>query len=70
MSKCTLRYIFTILMYAGIFVFLIPYISGKTSAAMIFLIAGVGIAVGCGLMRCYFSESDPTEQHLSSKPLP
>ena len=48
MSRCTLRYLFTVVMYAGIVISLIPYISGKISTGMVFLIAGGGIAILSG----------------------
>jgi hypothetical protein len=70
MSRCTLRYIFTILMYAGIVVFLIPYISGTISTGILFLIIGAGVAICCGLFRCYLTEGDSPEQHISGKPCP
>ena len=70
MSRCTLRYLFTVVMYAGIAVFLIPYISGKISSGVILLIAGMGIAIVSGLLRCYYSEVDTSEQHLPEKPCP
>jgi hypothetical protein len=70
MSRCTLRYIFTILMYAGIVVFLIPYISGTISSGILFVVIGVGVAVSCGMLRCYLTEGDSPEQHISDKPCP
>jgi hypothetical protein len=70
MSRCSLRYLFTFVMYLGIAVFLIPYISGKTSSGTIFLIVGMGIAIASGLLRCFFMEADTTEQHLPDKPCP
>ena len=70
MSRCTLRIVFTILMYAGVAIFLVPYVSGKLYTGALFLILGIGIAVASGLLRCYFTEGDSPEQHISSKPLP
>ncbi|MCU1323712.1 MAG: hypothetical protein JWM43_3361 [Acidobacteriaceae bacterium] len=71
MSRCTLRYVFTIIMYAGIVVFLIPYVSGEISKGTIFLIIGGAVAVSCGMLRCYFSESSaPQDQHFPTKPCP
>jgi hypothetical protein len=70
MSRCTLRYLFTVAMYAGIVVFLIPYMSGKISSGAVFLIAGGGIALLSGLFRCYYTEGDSPEQHVSDKPCP
>ena len=70
MSRCTLRYLFTVAMYAGIVVCLIPYISGKISTGVIFLIVGGGIAIASGIFRCYYIEGNSPEQHLSAKPCP
>ena len=70
MSRCTLRIVFTILMYAGVVVFLVPYLSGRIYTGTLFLIVGMGIAVGSGLLRCYFTEGDSPEQHINSKPCP
>jgi hypothetical protein len=70
MSKYTLRIVFTILMYAGVAVVLIPYATGRMYTGLVFLIVGMGIAVGCGMLRCYFTEGDSPEQHISSKPCP
>lgn len=58
MSKSVLRIILTILMYAGIVVFLWPYFAGKISSGILFMIFGAGGAVVCGLLRCYLTEGD------------
>jgi hypothetical protein len=68
MSKCTLRIVFTILMYAGVVVFLIPYITGRVVTEALVLVAGAGSAVIFGLLRCYCTEGDCAEKHLDSKP--
>jgi hypothetical protein len=70
MSKCTLRYVFTLLMYAGIAIFLIPYFFGSISSGMLFLILGGGFAIVCGMLRCYFVEGDCPERHIRDKPCP
>jgi hypothetical protein len=70
MSKRGLRLVFTILMYTGVAVFLIPYARGRMYTGLIFLIAGIGIAVVAGMLRCYFTEGDSPEQHILSKPCP
>ena len=58
MSRCTLRNIFTVLIYAGVAVFLYPYLTGHFSHAVLYLGAGIGVAVLCGLLRCVFIEGD------------
>jgi len=58
MSRCTLRNIFTVLIYAGVAVFLYPYVTGHLSNALIYLVAGIGLAVLCGILRCACIEGD------------
>ena len=68
MSRCTLRNIFTVLLYAGVGVFLYPYFTGHFSHAVVFLVAGIGLAVLCGILRCCFAEGDCTErEYLATK---
>lgn len=68
MSRCTLRNIFTVLLYAGVGIFLFPYLTGHFSNAVIFLVAGIGLAVLCGILRCSYEEGDCTErEYLASK---
>jgi hypothetical protein len=62
MSRCTLRSIFTVLLYAGVGIFLYPYLTGHFSNAVLYLVAGIGLAVLCGVLRCYFAEGDCTER--------
>jgi hypothetical protein len=58
MSRCTMRSIFTVLIYAGVAVFLYPYLTGHFSHAVLYLVAGIGVAVLCGILRCAFIEGD------------
>jgi hypothetical protein len=58
MSRCTLRNIFTVLIYAGVAVFLYPYLTGHFSHAVLYLTAGIGLAVVCGILRCACIEGD------------
>lgn len=53
-----LRITLTILMYAGVVVFLYPYFKGTMSTGVIFMIVGAGAAVVFGLLRCYLTEGD------------
>lgn len=70
MSRCTLRNIFTVLLYAGVGIFLFPYLTGHFSNAVLFLVAGIGLAVLCGILRCSYEEGDCTErEYLASKAL-
>jgi hypothetical protein len=48
----------TILMYAGVCIFLLPYFIGKAASAPLLMLLGAIIAVVCGLFRCYFTEND------------
>jgi hypothetical protein len=56
--KNTMRTVLTILMYMGVAIFLFPYISGGITSGVLFMIIGAGLAVGCGLLRCYLTEGD------------
>ena len=58
MHKPTLRTILNILMYAGVGLFLFPYVSGHLSSGALWLILGASIAVTCGLTRAFFTEGD------------
>jgi hypothetical protein len=58
MTRRVTRTILTILMYAGIVVFLFPYFTGRLTTGIIFLIIGAGAAVIFGLLRCYLTEGD------------
>ena len=70
MSRCTLRNIFTVLLYAGVGIFLFPYLTGHFSNAVLFLVAGIGLAVLCGILRCSYAEGDCTErEYLANKGL-
>lgn len=48
----------TILMYAGVGVFLLPYFFGKASIAPLFMLVGALMSVVCGLLRCYLTEGE------------
>ena len=58
MSKCTLRSIFTVLIYAGLVIFLFPYFIGRLTNVGFFVLAGLGLAVVCGILRCCCAEGD------------
>jgi hypothetical protein len=58
MTRRAVRTMLTILMYAGVVVFLFPYVTGKLTTGIVFLIVGAGTAVVCGLLRCYLTEGD------------
>ena len=58
MSKGILRIVLTILMYAGVGVFLFPYFTGRITAGIPFMIFGAVCTVVCGLLRCYLTEGD------------
>ena len=63
MSKSTLRVLLTILMYAGVVVFLCPYVAGSAVSGVLLLILGACMTVGCGLCRCFLTEGDCGERH-------
>jgi membrane protein CcdC involved in cytochrome C biogenesis len=54
----SLRVVLTILMYAGVVVFLYPYFRGTVSASVGLVVLGAGAAVVFGLLRCYLTEGD------------
>ncbi|WP_263365164.1 hypothetical protein [Edaphobacter bradus] len=56
--RSALRVVLTILMYAGVAIFLIPYVRGRITSGILFMILGAGLAVSCGLLRCYLTEGD------------
>ena len=67
MSRCTLRSIFTVLIYAGVAIFLYPYLTGRLSSGILYLVAGIGLAVLCGILRCACVEGDCPDR-VPSKP--
>ena len=69
MSRCTLRNIFTVLIYAGVAVFLYPYFTGRLSSGIIFLVAGIGLAVLSSILRCACIEGDCPDR-VPSDPAP
>jgi hypothetical protein len=68
MSKCTLRSIFTVLIYAGVVIFLFPYFIGRLTNVGSFVLVGLGLAVVCGILRCCCTEGDCTGDTLPAKP--
>lgn len=58
MSKGLARILLTILMYAGVGVFLVPYLLGKVDGLNAFQVGGACVALVCGLSRCYWSEEE------------
>jgi hypothetical protein len=63
MTRGFLRTVLTILMYAGVVVFLYPYVTGRIMAGSLFMILGAGMTVVCGLLRCYLTEGDCGPMH-------
>ena len=57
-TRSILRVVLTILMYAGVVVFLFPYFTGRIMSGIPFMIIGAGCTVVCGLLRCYLTEGD------------
>jgi hypothetical protein len=56
--KKLMRLMLTILMYAGVLIFLFPYVTGRFTTGIAFMILGAGMTVVCGLLRCYLTEGD------------
>jgi hypothetical protein len=57
-TKSILRIVLTILMYAGVAVFLFPYFTGHIMTGILFMIVGAACTVVCGFLRCYLTEGD------------
>ena len=53
-----MRVILTVLMYSGFLIFLFPYVTGRITTGVLFMIVGAGLTVVCGLLRCYLTEGD------------
>ena len=62
MSRSDIRLLLTILMYAGVLVFLYPYIWGTLSRGILLLIGGAAITVVCGMLRCLCVDGDCAER--------
>ncbi|MDE1175614.1 MAG: hypothetical protein PW789_03315 [Edaphobacter sp.] len=58
MNRGTARIVFTLLMYGGVLIFLLPYVLERSRFAPFLMLSGAIIAVVCGLLRCYFTEND------------
>ena len=56
--KKVLRIVLTILMYAGVVVFVYPYLTGRIMTGIGYMIAGAVMTVVFGLLRCYLTEGD------------
>ena len=67
MSRCTLRYLLTVLLYAGVAIFLVPYFTGHVISGILFLIGGATLTVVCGIFRCSLTEGDCTDRTLSKR---
>jgi hypothetical protein len=67
MSRCNLRYLLTVLLYAGVAIFLFPYFTGHLSTGIFFLIGGAGLIVVCGIFRCCLTEGDCPDR-IPTKP--
>jgi hypothetical protein len=65
MTRCTFRRIFTVLIYAGVGVFLFPYLTGHLGHALSYLLVGISLAVVFGILRCTVVEGDCTDPEAS-----
>lgn len=65
MSRCTLRYLLTVLLYAGVAIFLWPYFTGRIATGILFLIGGAALIVVCGIFRCYLTEGDCKDRTIT-----
>jgi hypothetical protein len=69
MSRSATRFLLTFLMYFGVVIFLYPYVTGRLSNGILMLIGGASMAVICGLSRCFLTEGDCADTHIT-KPAP
>ena len=67
MSRCTLRYLLTVLLYAGVGIFLVPYFTGHVVTGILFLIGGATLTIVSGILRCYLIEGDCPDRSLSKR---
>ena len=67
MNKSALRVLLTILMYAGVVIFLLPYFMGMIMSGIGLMIGGAALAVVCGLLRCYLTEGDCGRVHHTGR---
>ena len=58
MNRSILRIVLTILMYAGVALFLYPYFTGRIMSGVGLMIIGIACTVVCGFLRCYLTEGD------------
>jgi hypothetical protein len=58
LSKQDLRMLLTILMYAGIGLFFVPFLWGKSHHALYLQAGGALAAIVFGIARCLFTEED------------
>ncbi len=69
-SKAVVRTTLTILLYAGVVLFLLPYATGHVFSGVLLLIVGASLAVVAGLARCYLTEGDCTERDTLKQHIP
>ncbi len=58
MSRCAIRVLLCILMYAGVAVFCLPSLLGKADGLKAFQVVGAAGAVVFGMLRCYWSDEE------------
>ncbi len=66
MSRPATRILLTFLMYFGVVIFLFPYVTGRLSMGVAFLIGGASLTVISGMCRCLLTDGDCQERHLRS----
>jgi len=70
LSKPLVRIILTIAMYAGVVLFLFPYLTGRVFSGVILVIFGAALAVIAGLDRCFLTEGGCTERDSIKQHIP
>jgi hypothetical protein len=70
LSKPAVRILLTIAMYAGVVLFLFPYLTGRVFTGVLLVITGAALAVIAGLARCFLTEGGCTERDSIKQRIP
>ncbi len=60
-DKVCIRSLATLFMVVGVAICLVPYVAGRMSSVLLFLIPGLLLTIACGLVRCYLTEGECRE---------
>jgi hypothetical protein len=57
-------------MYAGVAMFLLPYLTGRIFTGVLIVVLGAALAVSAGLARCFLTEGDCSEPNHMKQHIP